>query len=359
MPAQPLSAEVDLPAGLRRRLVELFPDAEVAEVSRMGAGRAAGYSTPLRIRLLRSGGPLQVVFRTANANRYGHDRRADRAAAMLLGFDTFHSIPGHVSALDVGALGPRGALISLEGAGEFYLLTTYAEGDLYADDLRRIASRGATDHLDLRRCDALASWLAELHAAAPAAPSSYRRATRDLLGGGEGIFGVVDGYPDDTPGAASARLFRLERRCLEWRWKLRNRSERLRRIHGDFHPFNVVLQGERVVTLDASRGCVGDPADDVTAMAVNYLFFAVDRPGAWSGLRPLYHRFLEGYLGATADRELLSVAPPYLAWRTLVVCSPDFYPSLSARGRGRLLAHAERALERGRLDPEDADQVFR
>jgi hypothetical protein len=358
-----------LPAGLRRRLEELFPGARVTGVTPLrpdgeaAAGptaKAVGYGAPLRIQLHHRGDPVTVVFRTATANRYGHDRRADRAASMLLAYDTFESIPGHVAPLDVGAIGGTGRLISLADAGELYLVTSYARGDLYADDLRRVARRAATDGLDVSRCDGLAGWLADLHRVRPPDGGVYRRAVRDLLGSGEGIFGVVDGYPEaGAPGAPADRLRALERRCLEWRWTLRDREGRLRRIHGDFHPFNVVFQGQRVVTLDASRGCAGDPADDVTAMTINYLFFAAERPGAWAGaFRLLYRRFFEAYLAATGDRALLEVAPPYLAWRTLVVCSPDFYPELSGPARDRLLAHAERALDRGAMDLDDADEVF-
>ena len=127
--------------------------------------------------------------------------------------------------------------------------------------------------------------------------------------------------------------------------------------HGDFHPFNVVFgDGLELTTLDASRGCRGDPADDVTAMAINYLFFAVDSPGAWSGgLRQLWYRFWQGYLEQTGDRELLSVAAPFLAWRALVVCNPRFYPNLSERGRAALLGLALRALAAPRFDVEAAE----
>src|SRR5688572_26770517 len=115
-----------MPAGLRQRLAELFPGALLAEVAPLrpdassftgATAKALGYGTPLRIRLRHAGEDLTVVFRTAASNRYGHDRRADRAAAILLDFDTFDRIPGHVLPLDVGAIGADGALLSLKDAG--------------------------------------------------------------------------------------------------------------------------------------------------------------------------------------------------------------------------------------------------
>src|SRR5690606_13915468 len=124
---------------------------------------------------------------------------------------------------------------------------------------------------------------------------------RDLVGSGEGIFGIVDAYGPDVPAAPPERLRAIERGALEWRRRLRERSERLSRTRGDFHPFNVLLDetedGERLALLDASRGCMGDPADDVTCMAINYVFFAVEHPRAWrGGLGQLWQRFWDVYL---------------------------------------------------------------
>jgi len=44
----------------------------------------------------------------------------------------------------------------LRDGGEFYLLTTFAPGTIYADDLRRIARTGAATDVDVARIDALA-----------------------------------------------------------------------------------------------------------------------------------------------------------------------------------------------------------
>ncbi len=160
------------------------------------------------------------MFHVATANDFGHDRRADRAAEQLLAYDTFARIPRHVRALDVGAVG-EGGLTSLRDAGEFYLVTEWAEGTPYADDLRRIAGERRLGSDDLARCDALARHLVALHRRRDHQPARYRRAIRDLIGSGEGIFGMADGYPDDTPAAAPARLHEIERRCLDWRHRLR------------------------------------------------------------------------------------------------------------------------------------------
>jgi aminoglycoside phosphotransferase (APT) family kinase protein len=171
---------------------------------------------------------------------------------------------------------------------------------------------------------------------------------------------MVDGYPPDTPGAPPARLHAIERACVDWRWRLREHADRLATIHGDFHPFNVVFgDGESFRLLDASRGCAGDPADDVTAMAINYVFFALDHAGAWEGgLRLLWRRFFARYLERSGDQALVDVLAPYLAWRGLVVASPAFYPSLPAASRDRLLGFVERALAATRFDPGWADDVL-
>jgi len=358
-----------LPPGLRELLSELFPGAEVTSAVALAPDtradetrKAEGYGVPLRIVLREPGGQERsVVFHTAKADAFGHDRRADRADGQLLAFDDFPLIPNHVKALDVGAIAGR-RLASLRDAGEFYLLSEWAPGDVYALDLRRVAAEGVAREGDLARVEALARFAARLHAEKIADPQRYRRAVRDLLGHGEGIFGMVDGYGPDVPAAPPERLRRIEELALSWRWRLRGRERRLARTHGDFHPFNVVFPsggGTGFTLLDASRGCAGDPADDVTAMAVNYVFFAAPRPGAWErGLSSLWWLFWSTYLEESGDRELDRVVAPWLAWRCLVVSSPRFYPQLPAKARDRMLRLAERALEAEAFDPAWAGELF-
>jgi hypothetical protein len=324
--------------------------------------KAVGYGVPLRLRVQDATGAEQtLVFHTAHADVFGHDRRADRAAEMLLSYDRFPLIPGHTQALDVGALGKDGrSLISLRDAGEFYLLTTFAKGHVYADELRRIAERGSLDDADVAHCETLARRLVQVHSEKYENAARYTRFLRDVVGSGEGIFGMIDGYPEDVPGAPRTRLMAIERRCVEWRWRLRGREGRLCRTHGDYHPFNIIFDDDSKLTLlDSSRGSSGDPADDVTCLAINYVFFATERPQVWrTAFRELWQRFWRTYLIESHDRQLLEIAAPFLAWRSLVVCNPVWYPHLGRSERDRMLSMIERALEASAFDPEFADEVF-
>ncbi len=360
----------DEPGHLDQLIGTLFPGASIERLQLLSADaggddthKVEGYGLPLRLAIRTGdGGRRVLVFHTATSNCFGHDRRSDRAAGTLLAFDTFGALPDHVRALDVGTILPDGRLLSLRESGEFYLLTGFAEGRMYAEDLRRIADAGVALESDVARCEELARWLARLHAERLDEPASYTRAVRDLLGHGEGIFGMVDGYGPDVPGAPPARLRALEERCLGFRWRLRGREARLCRTHGDFHPFNLVIQeeGKGFTLLDASRGGKGDPADDVVSMAVNFVFFAIDRRASWAGgLGRLWRRFWTVYLAESGDRGLLEVAAPWLAWRCLVVSSPRFYPNLPAAARDALLGLAERALDAHRFEPSWAEDLFR
>ncbi|HEX3476129.1 MAG TPA: phosphotransferase [Kofleriaceae bacterium] len=362
------------PPGLREHLARLYPGATVVAIEPLGpdagasadrkdAGgsttKAAGYGLPVRIELREGGAARQLVWRVASANEFGHDRRADRAAVMVQAFDDFARIPQHVQAVDLGVI--RGSeLVSTRDASEHYLITTYAPGTIYAHDLRRIAAERRVTPRDVDRVDALARTLAALHAPISPPGARYRRAIRDLVGSGEGIFGIIDGYPDDVPGAPATRLAEIEARCAEWRWRLRGRDARLTRTHGDFHPFNIVFDGDALTLLDASRGGCGDPADDVTALAINFVLFALDAPDAWrDGLGVLWRHLWSRYLAERPDGELLEVAPPFLVWRALVVANPVFYPRMTGAARDRLLGFAEDVLDAHALDPASAEELFR
>jgi len=346
-----------LPGAVIRNVVALGSDkAETGETA-----KGAGYGAPLRIDVDVRGKAHSLVLHTATPNDFGHDRRADRAAEVLLAADTFGALPQHVRVLDVGAYRNTDDVVSLAGTGEFYLLTTHAAGTTYAEDLRVIARTGTTSGKDTLRVARLVEYLVDLHAARPeATPAQYVRAVRDTVGGGEGVFGIVDGYPDDVPGAPRERLERIEAACVQFRGRLRRRHERLRRIHGDFHPFNVLFDEQASLhVLDTSRGSLGDAADDVACMAVNYVFFALEDPESWhAALRGLWYRFWESYSSASGDAELLDVIAPFLAWRVLVLACPVWYPNLPASARDRLLWLAEAALAAPRFTPELGDGVF-
>ena len=151
---------LDITSGLAARLEEIYPGSSVLECRRLGEERAiessttkaTGYGVPLVVRLLDAKGQERsLVFHTAVPNEFGHDRRSDRAQEMLLAYDTFGQIPRHVEAIEVGAVDRRGHLVDLSEATEFYLLTGYAEGRPYADDLRRLAESGRLESLDETR----------------------------------------------------------------------------------------------------------------------------------------------------------------------------------------------------------------
>ena len=354
---------------LRRIVERAVPGAEVVRVTPLRADvrsgddttKAAGYGEPMRVDVRQGGTVRSLVLHTAQPNEFGHDRRADRAEELLLAADSFDAIPRHAKVLDVGAFrGPDDA-VSLAGTGEFYLLTTHAEGRTYAHDLRRLARTGMVAAHDIVRLQTLVEYLANLHARKPRSSRSvYARSIRDTVGGGEGVFGIIDGYPEGVPAAGIERLERIEERCLRWRFRLKRRSERLSRIHGDFHPFNVLFdeRGELSV-LDASRGSLGDPADDVTAMAINFPFFALGHSGAWrDALQSFWYGFWSRYVTMTGDEALAEVAAPFFAWRGLVLANPKWYPELRTGERERLLGFVERVLDAERFSPAMAEEFF-
>lgn len=320
-------------------------------LDRTEGGKGFGYGALLRLTLV--GEDRDLVLHRAGTRCFGHDTPADRAYDSLLAFESYGSLPRHVRAVDVGAIDAAGRMTSLRTARDFFFFTEYAEGHPYHRELAAAAGRARPVPSEVEHAETLALLLARIHQIRRRAPDLYKRRLRQLVGGDECIAGTLDGYDGrDLRGYASPELLlSIENRCVRWRHKLKDYAARLCRVHGDFHPWNILFQGDAPVLVDRSRGEWGEAADDVAALAINFVFFALVANGHFTGaMVPLWDRFFDRYLEATGDVSIGEVIAPYFAWRALVLASPVWYPAIGTPVRRRLFRFAARVLDEEPFD---------
>jgi hypothetical protein len=343
---------------VEKYLKSVFGEVKLKSVSELGVAppevleegvKGFGYGKPYLITFERGGKVESAVLSSMRVQAgFGHEHFADRAQVLLWQHDTFNRLPRHVRSIDVGFFTKDGRLCSAGGAEEFFLLMEMVTGSEYVMDLERIKKKGGRiSELDRRRAVALAEYLAEIHSNRHDAPELYVRKIRDLVGHGECIMGLADSYPDDLDYITPKELCEIEKKCVEWRWKIKGCVERLCMTHGDFHPYNIMFrEGVDFTVLDRSRGEWGEAADDVSSLSMNYIFYALQTHGSFTGgFKELFEVFFETYLKRSGDDFLLRVIQPFFVFRTLVVASPVWYPNLSPVVREKLFNFLKNVLE--------------
>lgn len=320
-----------------------------------------GYGEPLLLEVEINGESKKFVLHTVKPGKFGHQHPSDRAKMLFWAHQTYNDLPNHVRSIDVGAFKQDGSLQSLGGAEEFFLLTEYVPGTEYFKDLERIGTEEKITKADKARAQLLADYIADIHNVKKDRPNLYVRRIRELLGHGEAIMGLLDTYDPKADFLAPKEPIQIEKKCVEWRWKIKNRAHRLCQVHGDFHPWNVKFRNGRDFTvLDRSRGEWGEAADDVSAMAINYLFFSLQKYGRLKGaFKKIWNIFLDQYLQKTGDKEMMEVIAPFFAWRGLVVASPIWYPNLRKEIRRKILNFIHNVLETEVFDHKDVNAYLK
>jgi hypothetical protein len=345
-----LDSYVKAAFGGNARLVDY---GDLASLDKQGMKRF-GYGKPLLLRYEVDGEPHEGVLSVMRGDKYGHQFYWDRAAVLMFQFETSAAMPRHVRPLGLGYVDAAGNLVPLRGPREFFILNEKLEGYDYYHDLERIRGGGMLP-LDVENVRALARWLADVHSVKKDDPDLYFRRVRDLVGSSECIMGLVDeAFPHPYSEYPDERFQALERAVLDWRWKLKGYAHRLAAVHGDLHPWNVLVDGKGGFSvLDRSRGEWGEPAGDLATLAINYLLFGLyDKPRLQGDFERLYRVWFEEYLERTGDAEALEVIAPFFVFRALVIASPEWYPSHPPEVRRGLFRFMENVLREERFDWE-------
>jgi len=319
-----------------------------------------GYGKNFLIEFKIDGEKKSYIMSTMNKNIYGHQFFYDRAKSLLLAHSCYNNLPKHVSSIDVGSFTQRGKFKSGGECEEFFLVREKVDGTLYFKDLESIKERKHLTKLDKKRTKILAEYLANIHIRKKDTDALYKRRIRELLGHGECIMGLTDSYTTDMDFTTQDELKEIEKKCIDWRYKIKVKKERLCQVHGDFHPWNILFRDNiNFTVIDRSRGEWGEAADDLTALTINYLFYSLQTKGKLKDeFFELFELFWDTYLKKTNDKDVLSVVPPFYTWRGLVLASPIWYPDLSYKTRRRLFEFIHYILSKEKIIVKDLKDFF-
>jgi aminoglycoside phosphotransferase (APT) family kinase protein len=350
-------------SAIRSYLLSHFKDVSHVDIRKLGSGvQGSGFL----IEMQTPEGMKVYVIKTLISEGLGHDYPSDRASVFLLDLDEFRNLPKHIKAIDVLSEMENGSVRSIGGGREYYLLMERAEGRDYFHDLGDFSHKDILDPLDADKIQAMADYLAGIHSVKKDSKALYWRKLRDTVGHGECLMGVFDTYPDGT--LTYDEMADIVKKSVDWIARLKPEYKRLSQIHGDFHPGNIWfappftpgVKAHEFILLDRSRGPWGEPADDVTALAINYIFLSIKNHGDVRGayLEGL-NLFFDRYIQASGDTKITAVAAPFFAFRGAVVANPVFYPELTSGQRRLIFRFVHNVLDATRFEAGRVNDYLR
>ncbi|WP_010605695.1 aminoglycoside phosphotransferase [Pseudoalteromonas maricaloris] len=154
----------------------------------------------------------------------------------------------------------------------------------------------------------------------------------------DGVVNVFDLYPD---GVFNEEILDFEKALISHSRLLKKKTNGTVIVsHGDFHPWNIMISGGDIYTVDRSRSLWNSPANDVACIIIN--LFVASLLSRDEEIGEAIFNFSKGvWLKCISESDLkceILLAFSYFSCSRLpAICCPVFYPGISDLKRRALL----------------------
>lgn len=187
----------------------------------------------------------------------------------------------------------------------------------------------------------VARWLRRLHGIPPAPEAPAQGRARAELS----LARLARELSAALPGEAS----RVARIAARFRRPVAEGVRARCMLHGDFHPRNVYVDGERVTVIDFDHAVAGDPAWDVGYFVGQLETAALESHGDAAALRPAADAFMDEYLRDAPEPEASQFRARAMRYAVLTLLESAHYRrcilhAMSDEAAAQLLGECERGL---------------
>lgn len=266
---------------------------------------------------------------------FGERLGSDAVKEITWRLEGYPTILGHSLCIGAGGVTAQGDPVPLSMLFPAYFSIEQAlPGTIYADKLQNFSEHTSRTEA-LRDVQSICAHMVRMHKPVERNGTAlYRRMLREKLM--DPVFRLIDADEHYWSQRPAARM-EVEHLFLGWRQRLWNLGRRIRVVHNDFHPWNILIKSDGVALLGARSPGVGEPANDLAALMVNYVWFSYLTSNKFEGLyRDAYLAFWNTYLEMTGDIECLAALPPFLANRLLLFLDSAFYPGTGDAVKARV-----------------------
>jgi adenylylsulfate kinase-like enzyme/HD superfamily phosphodiesterase len=307
----------------------LKPGSEVIEIKELGKGM---HGTGFLIRTKTDGdNEERYVLKTIMEGGFGHEYPSDRAKFVVDSIINYPELPKGNKLMAAGSVQEDGSLVDLKQPKDFFMIVEEFQGREYWEYLQEARDTGKLDEKGREALIKLADYLADFHAIKPqeqAIPERYKKFVRDFVGAGELTMGVLDTFPEEVPFASKQDFIEIVQKQIEWWYKIKNKHHRLKTVHGDFYPANIIFTDSDFEVTDRARTRYGDVCHDVFDIGINILYYSILTYGdIRDPFKEMFEVFMERYLEKTGDYEMFEVAPHFISFILIVAMHPLFYSS--------------------------------
>ncbi len=224
----------------------------------------------------------------------------------------------------VGFLNDKEVVV-LDKPNTFFQIEEEVKGQLYWDILEKAVKNNTVSKEDLNYIDLILEHLTQKkQVKEEKADMIYLQYLNNIM---RQLFYEAYNIDRVTEKKMNKEIFEIVLNCVhKWHY-IADLKDRLKLIHGDFHPMNIFISDNKIRTIDSLGFGTGEIADDLGTFTGFLIYFMVTNENN-EAIYKIFDYLFENYYKQTQDKEMPKIIQFFIGYRLFGVANPLFSPDV-------------------------------